>query len=322
MNSTARIVLPSKPARADDLAASAAYCRRLTRKSAKNFYYGLKLTPEPKRSAMYAVYAWMRTADDLADQAGGASEKIKRLEVFRRKTLALTDPVEAARNTADSGHELIWPAVQKAVLDFRIPDCYLQAMIDGQLVDQRRVRYDTFEQLYSYCYQVASVVGLVCITVWGYSGGAQTQKLAEHRGVGLQLTNILRDLVEDAHRDRVYLPGAELQRYGYDSDTLAKQLVSGQVGGSFEDLIADQVDRARHYYDLSAGLEDQIESACRPTSWAIVEIYRRLLEKIARNPRSVLTGTVRLRKVEKLRVALAAAWTRRLGGSSLSSTRR
>jgi len=210
-------------------------------------------------------------------------------------------------------HGLIWPAVRKTVIDFQIPVRYLHAMIDGQLLDQKKTRYDTFEELYEYCYQVASVVGLVCMTVWGYTGGQATEKMAEHRGVALQLTNILRDLVEDARRDRVYLPLEDLKRCGYTPDAFARCLIRGQSEGAFKDLMAQQVARAQGYYELSADLESRIEPSCRPTSWAMMTIYHRLLGKIARRPRAVLNQKVRLGYLEKLAIGFGATMNRGLG---------
>ncbi len=294
------------------LEASFRYCRAVTRKQARNFYYGLKLMPGEKRPAMYAVYAWMRTADDLADQPGDASTKIERLEAFRRNTIAAIDPKalperQAIQPDGDSHRfDLLWPAVRQTIDRFHIPGQYLHAMIDGQLLDQYRNRYETFEQLYDYCYKVASVVGLVCITVWGYRGGPATQKLAEYRGVALQLTNILRDLVEDARRGRVYLPAEELAEFGYDHDSLVQRLLGGGADGSFEQLLGQQVARARHYYELSDSLEKQIDPSCRATCWTMMRIYRRLLDKIATNPRVVLTKSVRLNALEKLGIAWQA----------------
>jgi len=305
-----------RPSLDRQLVASSIYCRQITRKHAKNFYYGLKLTPEPKRSAMYAVYAWMRAADDLADDVGHATDKTARLEAFRRQTLSVIDSDQCVSwktiSGSTNGIEKIWPAIGQAIRNYHIPNDYLHAMIDGQLIDQHQVRYDSFEQLYDYCYKVASVVGLICIKVWGYTGGQTTEKLAEYRGIGLQLTNILRDLVEDAQRGRVYLPASDLERFGFTPDTFAQQLMAGPISSEFEALMADQVARARRYYDMSAELEDYLDRSCRSTSWAIVEIYRRLLESIARQPRLVLTQTVGLRRSQKLGIALRAAWTKGL----------
>ena len=314
MSTTLSSVLPAEADQADRLTASFDHCRYVTRTQAKNFYYGLKLMPQPKRSAMFAVYAWMRAADDLADEPGQHDEKVSRLEAFRRQTMAAIDPSAglSERFLGVGQEDLIWPAVRKTVHDYHIPSRYLQEMIDGQLLDQHKTRYDNFEQLYGYCYKVASVVGLVCISVWGYSGEQATEKLAEYRGIALQLTNILRDVVEDARRGRVYIPADELIRFGFDPDSFADQVLTGTPDTAFDELMAFQTTRARRYYEMSADLESHIDPACRPTSWAMMRIYDRLLRKIARRPRSVLTGSVNLARAEKLCIALRAAWHRGL----------
>lgn len=315
MSTTLSPLLPTEAGLNDRLKASFDHCRHVTRTQAKNFYYGLKLTPEPKRSAMFAVYAWMRAADDLADEAGQHDEKINRLEAFRRQTMAAIDPNAGVceGSSGSLGHgDLIWPAVRKTVHDYHVPSRHLHDMIDGQLLDQRKTCYDTFEQLYDYCYKVASVVGLVCISVWGYSGGQATEKIAEYRGVALQLTNILRDVVEDAHRGRIYIPAEDLVRFGFDPGSFAKQVLTGQPDSAFDALMAFQATRARRYYEMSADLESHIDPACRPTSWAMMRIYDRLLRKITRRPRSVLTGSVSLARTEKLCIAMRAAWHRGL----------
>ena len=192
----------------DALARSFTYCKDVARSRARNFYYGIKVMPEPKRSAMHAVYAWMRAADDLADRADTDSagpSKTTLIERFRQFTRDALDPSSPGTMGAvqdDTEHAPMWPAVRKTFLDYRIPAGPLDDMIAGQLLDQHVTRYDTFAQLYDYCYKVASTVGLVCINVWGYDGSEATRKLAEERGIALQLTNILRDVVEDARGGR------------------------------------------------------------------------------------------------------------------------
>ncbi len=313
---TTAVLEPSQAAEPHDrlLARSFRHCRLVTRRQAQNFYYGLKLTPEPKRTALCVIYAWMRAVDDLADEGGSVSEKIARLEAFRRYTGAAVDLEqnlpEAAVDRVLADHDLIWPALRKIVLGYRIPVEYLHAMIDGQLLDQNQTRYATFEQLYDYCYKVASVVGLVCITIWGYTGGEATRKLAEHRGIALQLTNILRDLVEDARRDRVYLPADELEWAGFDPARFSRWVLQADADAAFDRLMADQLARAHSYYELSAGLEDHLEPDCRATCWAMMRIYHRLLEKMSRRPRAVLTSRVRLSKLEKISIGARAAWGR------------
>jgi phytoene synthase len=266
----------------------------------------MRVMPAAKRRAMYAIYAWMRAADDLADEQNDPQQNATRLEQFREMTMFAMDRDGGVPQPLAAGGESVWPAVRHTLLEHEIPADYLNAMIDGQLLDQHKTRYDTFEQLYDYCYKVASVVGLVCITVWGHDGAADVQRMAERRGVALQLTNILRDLVEDARRGRLYLPGDELRRFGFEPDELVGQLAAGSVNGRFEQLMAYQVDRARSYYQQSAGLEAHIDAKCRPASWAIMRIYRGLLDKIAAHPRRVLRGRVRLSGFNKATVAIRA----------------
>lgn len=290
----------------DAMARSFDYCRTLTKAQAKNFYYGMMLTPEPKRSAMYAVYAWMRAVDDVADDEGLAVDKRQRLETFRQQT----HEELAGIKTQGQGEtfDAMWPAVGETFRKYNVSIDDLNAMIDGQLLDQDCLRYQTFDQLYDYCYKVASVVGLVCISVWSYEGGEETRLLAEKRGIALQLTNVLRDLVEDAHRDRVYLPADDLATYGFDTDSFASWLKDPglQTDGDFDGLMQMQIERAKQYYTDSAPLESSLPRNCRPTCWAMMHIYRRLLDKIAKNPRRVLAQRVRLSKTQKLSIVFAA----------------
>ncbi len=279
------------------LNASFLHCQRISRSQAHNFYYGMKLTPEPKRSAMYAIYAWMRKADDLADGTGTLEEKTDRIEAFRRQTHAV---VESTGPVPDD--DPMWPAVRQTIRHFNIPLAYLDDMIAGQLLDQRKDRYETFEELYDYCYKVASVVGLVCITVWGYRGGEATRKMAEHRGIALQLTNILRDIAEDASRGRIYLPAEDLATFHVSPEDLARR----RTGPAFDRLMQFQIERARRYYEQSQALEEHLDASCRATSWAMMRIYQRLLEKIAAEPRQVLRRRIRLSRLQKLYIGMRA----------------
>jgi phytoene synthase len=181
------------------------YCRAITRRRARNFYYGLKLLPEPRRTALYAMYAWMRMADDLVDNGAlSTDEKHEKLIEFREATdLALV-------GSPPNGNPL-WEGVAFVAKRFDLKPENLHAMLDGQLDDVRDRKFDTFESLQQYCYQVASTVGLVCIEIWGYTDPA-ARNLAIDRGIAFQLTNILRDLREDCDNGRVYLPQDEFVR--------------------------------------------------------------------------------------------------------------
>jgi phytoene synthase len=322
MSSSRAESLPVVPAidavRPDALAASFDHCKRVARTQARNFYYGMKLTPEPRRSAMYAIYAWMRAADDLADNAARDAATVRAIDRFRELTHDALDgrrPGRAAWLDDRSPHAAMWPAVEKTLRGFHIPGQYLDAMIEGQLLDQRQSGYENFAELDDYCYKVAGVVGLTCITVWGYTGGEATRELAKTRGLALQLTNILRDLVEDAQRGRVYLPAEELAQFGYESaEDFRAAVLRREADGRFDNLMAFQIDRAQSCYDRAAPLESAVTPNCRPTCWAMMEIYHALLEKIAANPRGVLTGRVKLRRFGKAMISMRATWRRRSGG--------
>jgi len=279
------------------LAASFAHCHDVAHQRARNFYYGMKLTPEPKRSAMYAVYAWMRLADDLADEPGSIAEKTRRLEAFREQTLAVLD------SGAPLPQGALWPAMRRTFCQYRIPRDCLEDMIAGQLIDQRKTQYETFDELYDYCYKVAGTVGLVCLSIWGYHGGSATRRMAEHRGIALQLTNIIRDVAEDTARGRCYFPRDEFDRFGYTP----RRLAAGKPCQSFDQFIAFQVERARTYYQRSSALDGFIDTECRACSRALLRIYRDLLNKIARHPRQILTTRVRLSGLHKAWIGLSAA---------------
>jgi 15-cis-phytoene synthase len=297
---------------------SYAACREVAQHRAGNFFHGMRLMARDKRPAMYAVYAWMRLADDLADDVADAhghdTRKRQRLEVFRQQTrLALNSDGLVAPALAE--HAPFWPAICDTLQRHQVNTADLDAMIDGQLQDQTKRRYNSFHELYDYCYKVASTVGLVCLSVWGYSGGADTRKLAEQRGIALQLTNILRDVVEDAQRDRLYLPAQDLARFDLDADTLLAMLRGRRDDPRVSRLIAYECQRAAGYYAVSAPLESRITPDARATCWAMMRIYRGLLTKIERDPAAVLRGRVSLGKPTKLAIALRALWRFRGGRS-------
>lgn len=285
------------------LAESRRYCRDLTRAAAKNFYYGLRLLPEPKRSAMFTLYAYMRLVDDIADREDGRPIAVRReeLERWRRRTHAVlagrTDP-----GAADDAHP-VWPAVADLVSRYRVPAEVFDAAIAGQQQDLEPVPFDTFIQLHEYCYRVAGVVGLGSLHVWGYEGGAETERMAVSLGVGFQLTNILRDLREDSARGRVYLPAEDLVAAGMTESDLR----AGRGGEAFERLMRLEIDRAEFHYGEARGLEQRISPDCRPTLVAMTEIYHRLLAKVSLSPGIVLRKRVRLSTWSKLRIGWRAA---------------
>ncbi len=289
------------------LQASFDHCHKITKDRAKNFYYGLKLTPEPRRSAGYAIYAFMRACDDLVDDPTDdhgnpitltPAQGLARVDSFRAGMLQVLQSTDTS--TWPKGE--FWLGFKFAVQTYNLDLPLLHQMLDGMAADLDKTTYDNFPELYDYCYKVASVVGLACIRLWGAPNDPAVLKMAEERGIAFQLTNILRDIVEDAQRARQYLPSDELARFNVDYGKLAR----GIADENFDKLMAFQIARAYDYYKRSQGLEKHLDPSCRSTSWALMEIYRSLLDKIASDPRAVLTKRVRLSKLKKVTIGLKA----------------
>jgi phytoene synthase len=268
------------------------YCERLTRTQARNFYYGLKLLPESKRAAMFAIYAYMRLVDDIADKEDGRTteQKVADLEAWRLKTHAIL-----GRQSDGEGHE-VWPAFAEVVRRYNLPAKIFDEVIEGQKQDLAFKPFLNFEELFAYCYRVAGVVGLASIYIWGFEGGDDTEFLAVQRGAAFQLTNILRDLREDALRGRLYLPQDELAAMNVREDDLRQC----KGGHHFLDLMRFQIARAEAFYEKSAGLEERICADSRPTLIAMTEIYRGILKKVAYQPERVLRERVSLSLFSKI----------------------
>ena len=288
----------------DRLVSSRQYCAGLTRREAKNFYYGLKLLPEPKRSAMYALYAYMRLVDDIADDDGPGHTRQQRLadlQAWRRQTAAvLGGDVDAIKR-----HPL-WPAFADMAAQYHVPERLYDDMIDGQRQDLDPVVVRSFEQLHTYCYRVASVVGLASIYVWGFTGGKGTEELAIKRGIAFQLTNILRDLKEDAGRGRVYVPADELKAAGLTLE----ELLAWRVPEKCDAFIRGQLERAEKYYADSAELDERVSVDSRPTLNAMTAIYHGLLEKISADPRRITRHRVALSLPAKMLIGWRALRSR------------
>ncbi|HTV49138.1 MAG TPA: phytoene/squalene synthase family protein [Phycisphaerae bacterium] len=284
--------------RALSLTDSQAFCTNVTRTHARNFFYGLKLLPEQKRLSMFALYTWMRRADDLADDIKtGDVDRRGQLESFRANTHAAI----AGESISDSS----WPgwlAFINCVRQDNIPVRLFDAMIDGQLQDLNFSQPQNFEELYNYCYRVAGVVGVASIHIWGFTGGEATESLAVDCGVAFQLTNILRDLTEDARNGRIYLPKDELTRFEVMPDQFTKRISSP----SFLRMMKFQIERAEGYFYQSGRLDGFIAPDSRCALQAMTDIYQGILRKIARKPDKVLRTRVRLSGWAKSKIALRA----------------
>jgi phytoene synthase len=269
---------------------SYAYCRSVARARAKNFYYSFLLLPAGKRNAMCAVYAFMRECDDLSDEPGASGAA---LEGWRA---ALANALQGRYD----GH-LAWPAVHDAVVRFQVPHEYLFEMIDGVRSDLGPRRIGNFDELYRYCYQVASVVGLTVVHIFGFES-REALPLAEKCGVAFQLTNILRDLREDAARGRIYLPAEDLARFGVSE----RDVLDGARTAAMARLIAFEAQRARAYFDAAQPLVAMVDRSSRASLRALIAVYSRLLDRIAQAGYDVYSRRISLSGAEKTWILLRA----------------
>lgn len=263
------------------------HCKKVTREQAKNFYYGIRLLPAERRDALCAIYAFFRYCDDLSDD-DQKGDPARMLAAWR-----------GALVSQDIESSPILPAFRDAVGRYEVPQRYFEELIEGAEMDLSVTRYATWEDLYGYCYRVASTVGLVCVHVFGFDQSAEALKMAEERGIAFQLTNILRDVSEDAGRGRIYLPQEDLVRFGVTSAAL----LAGAPEPGFADLIRFEASRARQYYERSAPLVERVDKVSRPALAAMTNIYRGLLEKVDKMGAGVLHRRAKLSLVEKLAAA-------------------
>lgn len=282
--------LAALPPLSVNLSSSYAWCERVTRQQAGNFYHAFRLLPRPQRRAMCALYAFMRVADDLTDGPEALADKRRALADWRQQF----DDALSGRY-----HHPLHPAFHHTVQQYGIPRRYLDEVLDGVGMDLDTDRYETFAELYRYCYRVASAVGLACIHIWGFRAERATE-YAEAAGIALQLTNILRDLGEDAARGRVYLPREDLERFGYTIEDLEQ----GRRDERFRALMAFQVDRARHYYEAAEPLANLLGPAGQAVFLVMLRTYRGLLETIVRRDYDVFSSRVRLSRWRKVWLAV------------------
>jgi len=264
------------------------YCRQVARTRAKNFYYSFVLLSREQRNAICAVYTFMRHCDDLSDEAGANRAA---LDAWRK---ALDD---ALVDRSDA-HPLL-PAFHDTVSRYRIPARYFHEMIDGVSSDLEPRRFETFEELYRYCYQVASTAGVSTIHVLGFES-PDALPLAEKCGIAFQLTNILRDIREDAARGRIYLPVEDLVRFRVREEDIC----SGLRTPEFIDLMDFEAGRARDYYKESRPLLRLINKRGRASLGALIAIYSRLLDRIERSNYDVFARRISLSTREKCWIVL------------------
>lgn len=272
------------------LAASYAYCRRVTRSRARNFYFGLCLTPEPKRSSLYAIYAWMRHADDLADgieQVGvvsGTRGAVGPRDAALDRWTTLTE--RALRGEAPGEAEPLWPALADTLARYPIEGDWLRAALRGVRADLGGADLATRRELDEYCDRVASTVGLCCVAVWGLRPGADgshARTLAVEQGRAFQLTNMLRDLGEDL---RLNPPRSYLPRESYRAAQLSPEaLLRWTPPDRCAAFVRGWVRQAERGYDAADELATLLSPDCRPVHGVMTRIYRGVLERIDREPR-------------------------------------
>lgn len=265
-------------------------CRAIARRRAKNFYYSFVLLPRAQRDAMCAVYAFMRYCDDLSDEPGSTREPLERWRSALDRAL---------RGQYDD--HLTLPAFHDAVQRYKIPPHYFHEMIDGVSSDLRPRRVQSFDELYRYCYQVASVVGMTTIHVLGFDSPAALP-LAEKCGVAFQLTNILRDVREDWDRGRIYLPEGDLRRFHVEPEELGAKTPTP----AFRELMRFESARARAYYAESQALIGMVHQRSRSSLRALIGIYSGLLAKIEKSKYDVLSQRVALSPLEKFWIVIRA----------------
>ena len=299
-------------------------CREIARREAKNFYYSFVALPEPKRDAICAVYAFMRHADDLSDdESASLAERRRNLETWlgawhaAQAGGAVDDPVFIALRDAQQRFgitgELLDQLVQGTAMDLH------KATGDATMVEGFDT-YATFEDLYRYCYLVASVVGLVCIRIFGYSD-ARAEKLAEETGIAFQLTNILRDVREDAERKRVYLPLEDLRQKGVTLEGLAALKDGSRMTVGQRELLAMEAGRAERFYESGRALLPLISADARPALWVLITIYHSLLRKIEAYQYDVFSKRVSVATPVKLGIlfrGLAGVMWNRMRGAGKS----
>lgn len=282
------------------LAASYEECRRFSKQSGSNFLLSFWFLPREKRQAMYALYAFFRHTDDLADDEG--SDRAANLNIWR-------EHFRAAMQGEFLDTRL--PALVDTIHRYQIPEQYLLESIDGVESDLTRTRFADFAELEHYCYQVASAIGLSCLPVWGIRPNFN-RHAAIAAGVAFQLTNILRDVHEDAQRGRIYVPLEDLQQF----DVSEASLLAGQLTAGFEPLMRHEIERAEQQFTAAQALRADLSPDGLRIYDAMTETYHDLLKQISRTPTEVLQRKIQVGSWRKMKLVARLAMSRMPLGSS------
>ncbi|MCK0508298.1 presqualene diphosphate synthase HpnD [Aromatoleum anaerobium] len=271
------------------------YCQDKAAKSGSSFYYSFLFLPPERRQAIIALYAFCREVDDVVDECNDVQIAQNTLDWWRQ---------EIARVYAGDPSHPVGLALKDVLARFNLPREQMFEVIDGMEMDLRQTRYLDFKGLQLYCYRAASVVGLLAAEIFGYQD-RQTLKYAHDLGIALQLTNIIRDVGEDARRGRIYLPIEDLQRFKVP----ASQILEGHGGDNFRALMQFQAERARKFYDQAFQHLPAVDRKAQRPGLVMAAIYRTLLDEIARDGFQVLDRRTSLTPVRKIWIA-GSTWVR------------
>ena len=269
------------------------YCKRKAAQSGSSFYYSFMFLPPPRRRAITALYAFCREVDDVVDETSEPGIAHAKLAWWRGEVHAIY---------AGAPQHPVGLALRSVVASFPLPETHFQAVIDGMAMDLERNRYLDFTDLEAYCYRVAGVVGLMSAEIFGYAHPA-TRQYAQDLGIAFQLTNIVRDVGEDARRGRIYVPQSDLVRHG----VTAASVLQCQGGDAFRVLMADQVTRACDWYDRAFATLPAEDRAAQKPGLIMAAIYRALLDEIVRDNYDVLSHRIALTPLRKLWIAWKTA---------------
>jgi len=270
------------------------YCEDKARKSGSSFYYSFRFLPQDKRRAITALYAFCREVDDVVDECSDADVARTTLNWWRGEVMAIY---------SDTPQHPVGQALQPLVRQFNLPQEHLQEIIDGMEMDLTHHTYEDFKALQLYCYRVASVVGLLAAEIFGYAD-RRTLKYAHDLGIAFQLTNIIRDVGEDARRGRIYLPLDELARFGVHTN----DILDAKETPEFRQLMQFQIERAQHFYGQALGQLPAADRKAQRTGLIMAAIYRATLDEVVSSGCHVLRERVSLGTGYKLWLAFKAWW--------------
>lgn len=271
------------------------YCQDKTARSGSSFYYSFLFLPADRRRAITALYAFCREVDDVVDECREPDVAQRKLDWWRAEIAALF---------AGQPSHPVTQALSVAISQFNLPEEHFQEIIDGMAMDLSSSRYATFQELSLYCYRVAGVVGLMAAEIFGYQQ-RNTQKYAHHLGMAFQLTNIIRDIREDARRSRIYLPLEDLARFGVSE----ADILNGKTSAATQQLMAFQLGRAREYYQKAFDFLPEEDRYPQRIGLIMSAIYLKILARIEQNPNQVFASRVSLSPLHKLWLAWRTART-------------